>query len=182
MFINLRKKIATIICPELSIERRAFERAANFDFLTDLPNRRAFDLAQPAAETEGLGFVFFDANSFGKINKLYSHERGNEVLQTIGAVMAEVSRKFKCRAFRYAGDEMVIICQPKFAEQIRDAVEKRFKPIVFEGFTVSISGEIGKTIAEADSKLQARKAARKNELDFQRNNNAVGNLPEIFAF
>lgn len=42
-FIKMRERLANFIFPEGNERRNQFERLANFDSLTDLPNRRAFD-------------------------------------------------------------------------------------------------------------------------------------------
>jgi diguanylate cyclase (GGDEF)-like protein len=165
--ISIREQVAATIAPWTVERRNQLERLAFTDMLTGLANRAAFDKAENSAERDaGISFIFFDANNFGKINKECGHKEGDRVLKFYADVIKEVTKNFKARAFRYgSGDEFVILCGKKFAEKIRDAVEKRCVPVSYENFSVSISGEIGATMAEADTLLQSRKRARKL-LDF----------------
>lgn len=161
MLEQITERIADRIAPRLAERRNQLERLANLDELTQLPNRRAFELARATAEKQGLAFIIYDLNNFGLVNKSYSHADGDRALQYYANVLANVSAKYKARAFRYGGDEAVMIVPKQFAVQIRDAVEKRALPMRFDGFTVSISGEIGMTVEQADETLQRRKAERK---------------------
>lgn len=156
-----REQIAVLIFPEMNNRRNELERAANTDELTGLANRRAFMKADRRARRERMAFILFDANNFGRVNKTAGHAHGDRVLKQFADVIANVSHKFKARAFRLGGDEFAIICAPRFAEKIRNSVETRTLPVDFGTFTVSISGEIGRSIDDADSRLQARKQSRK---------------------
>jgi len=147
--------------PPVRERRNVLERQILTDELTRLGNRAAFNKAEPEAITRGMSFIMFDANNFGRINKQCGHTRGDETLQKIAKVISEVSRNYKVQAFRLGGDEFVMICPSKFAKRVRDAVEKRFLPIDFGNFIVSISGETGSSVEDADSRLQERKAVKK---------------------
>ncbi len=57
-FIKMRERLANFIFPEGNERRNQFERLANFDSLTDLPNRRAFDLAKSNALQSKLSLLF----------------------------------------------------------------------------------------------------------------------------
>lgn len=162
MLETIREKVAHFIAPEIVERRNHFERLAMTDALTGLGNRAAFDRAAPGAVQNGEMFILFDANNFGKINKQVSHARGDEALVYFANVIANVSHNFKARAFRYgSGDEFVVICPARFACCIRDLIETRALPISFDGFTVSLSGEVGTSVTDADARLQARKTERK---------------------
>ena len=163
-FLNLRTTIAKWICPELEKDRRAFERAANIDGLTGIANRRAFDAATATADnTPGVCFILFDANDFGKLNKVAGHQTGDLVLQDIaGAIKAAAAAYgFGERVFRLGGDEFAVIADCKRAEQIRDLAEKEFGTVSVCGVSVSVSGTIGETIEKADRFLQMRKKMQK---------------------
>lgn len=165
MLDNLRNRIAEILAPKVFVERDEAVRKANTDDLTELPNRRAFELALPRAEKERHAFVFFDLNNFGQVNKIRGHEEGDRVLKYYADVLANVAHNYKARAFRYGGDEFVLIVSPKFAGKVRDAIERRALVKNFGTFSVSISGTVGSTAKEADALLQARKAERKQALE-----------------
>jgi diguanylate cyclase (GGDEF)-like protein len=141
--------------------RNVLERRLLTDDLTKLGNRAAFSKIEAQAVKNNQTFILFDANNFGRINKQCGHRRGDEVLQKLAKVLAEVTKHYKVQAFRYGGDEFVIVCAHRFAAKVRDEVERRFRPIDFGNFVVTISGEIGSSIEDADGKLQARKTERK---------------------
>lgn len=167
MFLELRKTIANFVCPEIESERRAMERAANVDALTGLANRRAFNLAEPSALADNMQwFVLFDANNFGKVNKLFGHEQGDEILIQIGKAIKDAADVFGLgeRVFRLGGDEFVAIIDGQTkARTFRDMAESNFGTMFFENsdLQVSISGTLGFSVESADQKLQARKAAAK---------------------
>ncbi|MDB5478838.1 MAG: hypothetical protein JWM96_1333 [Alphaproteobacteria bacterium] len=160
-FSQIREKIAGIVSPEIVEQRNELERQANTDVLTELPNRRAFDRAEPKARRDGLAFILFDANNFGLVNKQCGHKKGDEVLQRYADVIANVAHNFKARAFRYGGDEFVVVCPHRFAFKVKDAIEFRARAVDFGNFVVSLSGEVGWSVEDADKRLQARKQAKK---------------------
>lgn len=161
MLSHLREKISIAIFPEAVERRNQLERIAGTDELTNLANRRAFELAQPKARREHLAFIIFDLNNFGRVNKREGHAAGDRLLKYYADVLANVAHNFKARVFRLGGDEFIILAPPVFAARVRDAVERRALCFEFEDFTVSISGEVGMSLREADEKIQARKAKRK---------------------
>lgn len=163
--MSIARKLAFFICPELIDERSSLERAANFDALTGLPNRRAFELAEQSALETRQAFVYFDFNNFKKVNDSAGHDAGDEVLKEFSAVFASVARAYKCRAFRVGGDEFVFICDPRFAEKVRDSAEQRIGVRKFGNVPVSVSGAVGRSATEADRLLPARKTAMKTVLE-----------------
>jgi diguanylate cyclase (GGDEF)-like protein len=167
--LTLRERLAALVAPSLVEKRDLALRLANTDALTGLGNRAALELATPEALRQASAFIVFDANNFGKVNKLFNHLTGDRLLKQIAGVLAGVAKAYNVRAFRMGGDEFVIICPRRFATAIRDSVERRVKPQYFppmgnatSGFAVSITGEVGVTVTDADNKLQERKARQKS--------------------
>lgn len=184
MFENLRQRIASAISPELLDQRNLARRAAMTDALTGLANRRAFDLALVHAEIDPYTSVMlFDLNNFGLVNKTSSHADGDRLLEAFAATLKIHARAYGIqeRAFRIGGDEFAILAPRHIAPALRDSIEQTFgkhtRALVYsknllsgdyllskaEGatFTVSVSGTIGKTFADADLMLQARKKLHK---------------------
>lgn len=165
----LRFTLASWICPEIVTERRNLERLANHDALTGLANRRAFELASKAAFAPGseMQAILFDANNFGRINKVKGHETGDDYLRAIADALKSAANSFGLaeRVFRLGGDEFVIIAPSRVALQIRDMAEASFGFHTIEDgeshFVVSISGTLGNTLEQADSTLQLRKQVAK---------------------
>lgn len=164
MFLQLRQTVANLICPEFRAERRALERAANVCALTGAANRRAFDLAEPAATAcAETVFVLFDANNFGRVNKVCGHKVGDYTLTQIARAISSAAFDYDCgeRFFRLGGDEFVVICPANVAEDIRNRAEFNFGDVLCGNVPVSLSGTIGANLDAADAALQQRKAERK---------------------
>jgi diguanylate cyclase (GGDEF)-like protein len=164
-FTGARRFFADAVFPEGKEQRDRAERAANMDALTGLANRRAFDLAQPTAEADpDIAFILFDANNFGMVNKVLGFHVGDKIIQNMAQVLHLAASKYQmaARVFRLGGDEFVIMCPVEVARELRDLVESLYQPFMLPDLTtVGLSGTIGNTLADADSKLQARKVMHK---------------------
>lgn len=163
---GLRRKMADLISPEAKEERNLAERAANTDSLTGLPNRRALDLALPAAEGDPTwAITVFDADHFKLINDSAGHRAGDYVLRRMGMVIKEVATAygFGERVFRYGGDEFVAIVPEEAARPMVAEVTLRgqalAKAVGFEFF--GITGAVGRTFEEADGFLRFQKQSGK---------------------
>lgn len=81
------------------------------DELTGLDNRR--QLMRNVDEKMKAGgdwfFVIADANSFKRINDVYGHSEGDRALVCIAEALNRVCFEYRASAYRYAGDEFVII-------------------------------------------------------------------------
>lgn len=165
--MQIRELIADLIYPEGRERRDQAERIADTDALTGLANRRALDRALPTAEVDpDTSVVFFDANNFGLVNKQQGDAAGDELLREMAAAIQLTGKRFGCatRVFRKGGDEFVALVPTRWAHSFRDAAEAEFG---IRG-TVSLSGNVGSTLAQADERLQERKRQRKSDLNFAR--------------
>ncbi|MGN6101171.1 MAG: diguanylate cyclase domain-containing protein, partial [Devosia sp.] len=102
---------------EITARREAEDRAsylASHDQLTGLPNRRGLDRALEAAVTilpgaeQSHAVLLLDLNGFKRINDVYGHARGDEVLGITGRRMASVLREGDTIA-RSGGDEFAMV-------------------------------------------------------------------------
>ena len=184
----IRQRLADVIDPEratrlerLTVERRAAERLAETDVLTGFGNRRAFEKAIKTADADpALEVISFDANNFGKVNKLdpeisklgftSAHDAGDQQLRDMaGAIRrAMTNAGVPQRAFRQSGDEFVSIVPKGTGEAIAADVDRLFgtRPFkasgpVAQDFEVSLTGSVGDTFSAADRGLQVRKGLRK---------------------
>ncbi len=95
-------------------QRRRLEEAALNDFLTGLPNRRAFDrfLREEVSRAQRygypLGLMVIDLTHFKEINDLYGHAVGDEALIRVARTL-EKTRRNGDLAFRWGGDEFAIL-------------------------------------------------------------------------
>jgi GGDEF domain-containing protein len=160
---TFRSAVADFISPENRNRRNELERLINVDPLTGLANRRAFELALPAAEADpDTVVIMFDANNFGLLNKLCGHQFGDVVLRDMAGTILTAAEVFgvRGRCFRLGGDEFVVLCPASIAGRLRDQIETSFG-VRYPAVGVALVGTIGATQALADEALQARKAARK---------------------
>ncbi|MBI3610241.1 MAG: GGDEF domain-containing protein [Nitrospirae bacterium] len=96
-------------------QKAEMERLAYTDPLTTLGNPRALEealvkeIARARRMDRFLSCIFFDLDDFKAINARFGHTAGNSVLQVIGKSVQAVIRHDMDLAFRYGGDEFMII-------------------------------------------------------------------------
>jgi diguanylate cyclase (GGDEF)-like protein/PAS domain S-box-containing protein len=146
-------------------ERRRLEekiwRQANFDSLTDLPNRSLFyDRLQQAlarAQRDGapLALMYIDLDGFKEVNDRLGHTAGDQLLREAARRLLRGIRRADTVA-RMGGDEFTVILTSfehgsdmvKFiAERMREALAKPFSG---DSFPVTISASIGVAFYPAD--------------------------------
>jgi diguanylate cyclase (GGDEF)-like protein len=110
------------------------ETRAATDALTGLPNKRALDdsLKQMAAQSgrtgSPLSAIFLDLDHFKRINDTHGHDRGDEVLAAVGAVLRTELRASDLPG-RMGGEEFLILAPDtdrpgalELAEKVRQAM------------------------------------------------------------
>ena len=102
---------------EASSLRRNLDRArrdASVDFLTGLPNRRAFEaqLERHYAEAEAAGeplcVAFCDIDHFKQVNDVHGHEAGDRILCVVAKTLQQISGE-NCHIARHGGEEFVML-------------------------------------------------------------------------
>lgn len=89
-------------------------KEADFDHLTRLPNRRAFErrfkaAAEQARETgEPLCVAFCDVDHFKAVNDTHGHDAGDRILVAIAATLNEIATD-ECFVARHGGEEFVLL-------------------------------------------------------------------------
>jgi diguanylate cyclase (GGDEF)-like protein len=131
---------------------RAVEQQAITDDLTGLANRRRFSeslgLEVSRAERFGgiLALVLADLDDFKRVNDLYGHHVGDEVLRRFADLMRESVREFDL-AVRHGGEEFAVLLPEtdldggvRLAERLAEALRGvRFVSRGGEEFTVTSS-------------------------------------------
>jgi diguanylate cyclase (GGDEF)-like protein len=125
------------------------ELRAATDALTGLPNRRAIDdhlnrlLAQAGRSLTPMSAILLDLDHFKQINDTYGHERGDEVLAAVGAVMRTELRSSDF-AGRNGGEEFIVMLPDTdragamcVAEHLRQAMHSLSLPGVTRAVTAS---------------------------------------------
>lgn len=143
-------------------EERAWHRA-NYDALTDLPNRALFldrlQQAQAQAERDGSRFalLFIDLDGFKGVNDNLGHARGDDLLQQVATRLLACVRSIDTVG-RLGGDEFVVIvggmAQPQAATTVATKIlEELVRPFTIDATIVRISGSIGIVIYPDDSRI-----------------------------
>ncbi|MFO0598748.1 MAG: GGDEF domain-containing protein [Myxococcaceae bacterium] len=129
---RLRKNTATV---SSNIEkRRLFERAAMFDGLTGIHNRRWLDetlhrmVERHDRDQEPLCVAIIDIDHFKKFNDGHGHDVGDLVLSTVATTLAKNLRPTDLVA-RFGGEEFVILF-PNTTETDAQAAGERVREII----------------------------------------------------
>lgn len=142
--------------------QRHIEHLANYDPLTDLPNRNLFfDRLQQAMALarrngETCALMFLDLDHFKEVNDRFGHQAGDELLQEVAARLKGQVRESDTVA-RLAGDEFtVILTRPGtrddvalIAEKIVGAIGSPYK-LSAERCVSEVSVSIGIAVYPAD--------------------------------
>jgi diguanylate cyclase (GGDEF)-like protein len=152
--------------------RRAFsqlQRAAWFDALTGVMNRRSFeaDIARELGRVTRHGgrfsLVMVDLDGLKTINDTLGHTVGDARLQALGAALRSSTRR-EDSAYRVGGDEFAVLLPSASREQaqrVMNRVAESAEPAVFSWGIASCPSD-GTTaealIAAADARLYRRRA------------------------
>jgi diguanylate cyclase (GGDEF)-like protein len=170
----------------LGSDLHSLQVLADTDPLTGLFNRRAF---QPFAEDamnyykryrRGFGILMFDIDHFKQVNDTFGHAAGDEVIRSVGKIIADQIRATD-KVARFGGEEFVVMLREVdedrtrlLANRIREAVAAT---VVTQGLAhryitisvgVAMAGEqdrdIEDVIERADRALYAAKSAGRNRV------------------
>ena len=158
---------------------------ATTDDLTGLHNRRMLhEVDKKIAErrnpkvADEITLLFIDLDDFGKLNKKYGDDKGDEALSLLGRTIRQNIRKDDI-AIRKGGDEFVIILIGSTPEMATETVVKRLELMLdgelslqIDSLIVPIKGSIGvfpynkdispfDNLKEADELMRQKKLMRK---------------------
>lgn len=130
------------------------------DALTDMPNRRFFDLAFSQTLAKGMRLemqivlAVIDIDHFKQVNDVYGHDAGDGVLKQLAALLTANTRAGNIIA-RIGGEEFAVLfadtsisAAHEAVERIRRAVESA--PFNYEGNQLKITISIGLSQAKLD--------------------------------
>lgn len=100
-------------------QKEAAERMASIDFLTGLPNRRAYEeklLEEEHVHSEQFAVAVFDINGLKKANDTLGHAAGDELIKTMANFLMNLKDESKeklpfFQGYRVGGDEFVALMQ-----------------------------------------------------------------------
>lgn len=136
-------------------------RQANYDELTDLPNRRLYNdrlneaILHAKRNRSSIAVVFIDLDHFKDVNDLHGHNFGDRVLTRIAANLKNVLRDSDTLA-RFAGDEFAaILPNVKRPESVQNLLSRMLssviEPMLIEEKNLHLSASIGVTFYPNDA-------------------------------
>ena len=170
-----------------SMEKKVKERTMQLeelsrtDALTGLLNVRHLDSITTTAlrssqwRHEPVTAIYLDVNDFKKINDTQGHQRGDEILRSVGRAIKNVARA-EDSCFRYGGDEFCIVLTNCREEQAQEIFVLRLQQRIKEELgDVTLSIGVAQTgpndyvdattlIRLADEKMYAEKQQHKASL------------------
>lgn len=181
----------------------ALWHSANFDFLTNLPNRSLLlDRAQQAilsAQRNGgrLALLFLDLDRFKQINDTLGHAAGDEMLRVMSRRIEACLRQ-EDTVGRLSGDEFLIILPDlKHGEDAMKVanklLEETARPIELNGQQTAVSCSIGialypengetadELLRNSDTAMYAAKAAGRHDVRFFSSEKEPSGVPEMPA-
>jgi diguanylate cyclase len=183
---DMRKSEEEAKALRLSLERA--KRDAEVDYLTGLPNRRAFEALlerhyrEAQAAVESLSVAFCDVDHFKRVNDTHGHDAGDRVLKAISETLARISND-NCHVARHGGEEFVMLFRglsPSEAKQRLDAAREEmagrtlvnretdedFGQITFSGGVASVFSyaDPRAALSAADEALYRAKQAGRNQV------------------
>ena len=165
---------------------RIVERQAMVDSLTGLANRRSLEetlrgeLARAGRFGDPVAVVLADLDEFKRVNDVYGHPAGDEVLKAFAGTLRDTVRESDV-AGRWGGEEFALVLTgtdagggARLAERARLALEST-EIVMPNGDVVSVTAsfgvaawpecdELGELLAAADSALYAAKRAGRNRV------------------
>ena len=141
-----------LMTERLEQSRAELSYRANHDELTELPNRAFMhELVQEAlAACDGeqkIALAFVDVDDFKRVNDLYSHSVGDQVLRQVAARIRSVIRQDDVVG-RISGDEFVILFRGyKSLEDVRGTADRLVcelkRPFAVDGYDLGVSATFG---------------------------------------
>jgi len=119
----------------LEIALKETKRQAITDSLTGLYNKRYFDVIfceefnRAKREGKNLHLAVMDIDNFKRYNDTYGHERGDVVLEQVGHILYEQTKRSGDFAFRVGGEEFVLILQSCSSETFESYLDELRKKI-----------------------------------------------------
>ena len=172
--------------------RRSLARAkrdAEVDYLTGLPNRRAFEVLlerhyeEARAACEPLSVAFCDIDKFKEVNDTDGHEAGDRVIKLIADTLAHISNDH-CHVARHGGEEFVMLFRglppseaAKKLDEARESLANRrlinrktdepFGQITFSGGVADVFGfgDARAALKAADDALYRAKESGRNRIE-----------------
>lgn len=151
------------------------------DALSGLYNRHYFNkyVIANLRQTKGgrrLAGIMLDLDQFKEVNDTLGHQTGDDAIHEAGKMLIRLMNKRNVRAFRYAGDEFVILFRVENEEEINEYIDvirekenefnnssgKPYKLLFSMGYTISYGAEdsYNKFLKRLDTQMYIDKKRR----------------------
>ena len=126
--------------------------------------RRCYDLFYRLMVRTNGYLIFVDIDNFKEFNNQYGHQAGDKTLRKIGFILLSESR---LRAFRYGGDELVVLLpwtNKKKAYQLAEKIRTKIERTNIEELWVTVTCAVAQN-EETASKLllQSKRGGNENK-------------------
>lgn len=187
IFVIYRQYHLRKLNQQLADREQQIWKQANYDFLTELPNRRLFsdrleqELNRVKRAHEKFALLLIDLDEFKDINDTQGHEQGDNLLVEASKRIASCLRKTDTIA-RLGGDEFVVILKnvvdeknvERIADKILDKLQTPFNLKEESYISASIgiticpddSSDIVELLRNADQAMYAAKADGRNKFHY----------------
>jgi len=159
---DLQKALAANEAAQRSAHDSAFT-----DHVTGLANRRELmrALSEPEVDIAGSVLLLLDLDFFKKVNDLYGHIVGDEVLKHVADVIRRRTPEGSCCA-RLGGDEFAVLV-PRQADDVvsrsvSDIIRAIAEPLALGTATVHVSGSVG--ISRVERGMSAEECLRRSDI------------------
>ncbi len=123
--------LACVICIVLAVwffrklSNPSFKDMSNTDYLTQMKNRNAFDIALKNIDArnrqQNMGVIIIDLNNLKKVNDTEGHEKGDRYLK-LAAESLQRSIGKQGVIYRIGGDEFAVIIEHTYEEKLEQLV------------------------------------------------------------
>jgi diguanylate cyclase (GGDEF)-like protein len=146
------------------LQNRELNAINRRDPLTGLGNRRSLDEALTLCEQapcEELTVELFDIDHFKMFNDAFGHQAGDDCLQRIAAIVQGQLRERADYAFRFGGEEFLVILRATdlsagiaIAERLRRAIEEAAIPNPALSSQAAVTASFGIACAKVDAEMR----------------------------
>lgn len=152
---------------ELESANRKLELMSITDPLTNVRNRRFFDqimqreMARAIREREPLSVLMLDVDHFKKVNDVYGHQAGDEILRVVAQAIRQTVHRNTDLIARYGGEEFILILpntELEGAMLVADCLRKTIANLNFsrlsEGLAITVSIGVHGDIPQYNDKTE----------------------------
>jgi diguanylate cyclase (GGDEF)-like protein len=167
LFAWRRSKDLQIALAANEVAEQAAHDNAYVDHVTGLFNRRELMrvLGDPGIANARSRLLLLDLDYFKKVNDLYGHVVGDEVLRQVARMIKAWAPTGSCCA-RMGGDEFAVLISGHSDTAVRDCIAKMIRaiaePLVLQTATVHVSASVG--VSRIEAGMAAEECFRRSDI------------------